>query len=316
METLEHEKPVQEVISTIEHLKKQNGDRPMFKKEIERLESKLEKLKTETYSKLTPWQRVQICRHNSRPRSLDYIQNCFEEFDELSGDRLFADDQALVGGLAKIEGIPCVVIAQERGSNTQERLKHNFGSMHPEGYRKALRLMKLAEKFHLPVISLVDTQGAFPGLGAEERGQGWAIASNLKEMSQLKTPMVVAIIGEGCSGGALGIGVGDIVGMMEHAYYSVISTEGCASIFFKDSTKKEEAASMLKLSAEEVLQAGVIDEVIPEPLGGAHHDKNAAYENLKNFLTDKLNLLKHLPIPILLEERYEKLRKMGDVKIP
>lgn len=311
MDILPHEKPIQEYIKTIEHLKKQSQDNPIFAAEILKLEQKLEKLKEKVYAELTPWQRVLICRHPSRPHSIDYIKNICEGFTELSGDRLYGEDHAIVGGVAKIAGVKCVIIGQEKGHDTESRVFRNFGMMNPEGFRKALRLMRLAEKFHLPIISLLDTPGAYPGLEAEERGQGWAIAHNLREMASIKTPIIVVVIGEGCSGGALGIGVGDTIGMLEHAYYSVISPEGCASILWKDASKNVDAASALKLNAENLLEHALIDTIIPEPLGGAHQDPKVVYDNVKQFVLDQWETLKRIPPNLLLEQRYLKFRKMG-----
>ena len=311
MEALPHEKQIQEYIKTIEHLKKQSQDNPIFKGEIRKLEQKLEKLKQKVYSELTPWQRVLICRHPARPHSVDYISSLFEKFVELAGDRTYRDDHAMIGGLATIGGIKCVVIGQEKGHDTESRVFRNFGMLSPEGFRKALRLMKLAEKFHLPVISLLDTPGAYPGLEAEERGQGWAIAQNLRDMMRINTPIIVVVIGEGCSGGALGMGVGDVVAMLEHAYYSVISPEGCASILWKDSAKNVEAATSLKLNSENLLELKIIDSIISEPLGGAHQDPQLTYRNVKQFLIEQLNILRRVPASLLLEQRYLKFRQMG-----
>lgn len=311
LEKLPHEKQIHEYVNTIEHLKKQSEDNPIFKDEIRKLEQKLEKQKQKIYSELTPWQRILISRHPSRPRALDYCLSMCEKFTELAGDRCYRDDHAIIGGLAYIQGIKCVLIGQEKGYDTESRVYRNFGMPNPEGFRKALRLMKLAEKFHLPIISFLDTPGAYPGLEAEERGQGWAIAQNLRDMSLIQTPIIVIVIGEGCSGGALGIGVGDVIGMLEHSYYSVISPEGCASILWKDSTKSIEAASSLKLNAENLLDLKIIDTIIQEPLGGAHHDPQQTYQNVKNFIVDQLNTLKRIPLKLLLEQRYLKFRQMG-----
>lgn len=313
MDILPHEKQIYEYIKTIEHLKKQNQSNPLFTSEINKLEQKLEALKQKVYSELTPWQRVMICRHTSRPHSIDYIKNLCSSYHELCGDRLFADDQAIVGGLAKIGDMKCVIIGQEKGHDTESRIRHNFGMMNPEGFRKAMRLMKLAEKFRLPVISMLDTAGANPCLEAEERGQGWAIAQNLRDMASLKTPIIVLVIGEGCSGGALGMGVGDVVAMLEHSYYSVISPEGCASILWKDSSKKSEAAEALKLNAENMLELNVIDAIIKEPLGGAHHNPKVVYDSVKKFLLEQWEVLRLIPNPILLEQRYNKFRRMGQI---
>lgn len=311
MDILSHEKQIHEYIKTIEHLKKQNQSNPLFSNEINKLEQKLESLKQKIYSELTPWQRVTICRHSSRPHTIDYIKGMCTDFHELCGDRLYGDDQSIIGGFAKIGELKCVIIGQEKGFDTESRIRHNFGMLNPEGFRKAMRLMRLAEKFQLPVISLLDTQGANPRLEAEERGQGWAIAQNLRDMAGLKTPIIVVVIGEGCSGGALGMGVGDVIGMLEHAYYSVISPEGCASILWKDASKKTEAAAALKLNAENMLELQIIDAIIQEPLGGAHHDPQLAFNNVKNFITEKWRILKMIPIEILLEQRYLKFRRMG-----
>lgn len=311
LETLAHEKQIQEYIKTIEHLKKQSQNNPLFHTEIRKLEQKLEKLKEKVYSELTPWQRIMICRHPARPHALDYIANLTSSFHELSGDRTFGDDPSLIGGLGIINGVKCVIIGQEKGYDTESRVKRNFGMVNPEGFRKALRLMHLAEKFNLPIISLVDTPGAQPILEAEERGQGWVIANNLREMARIKTPIIVMIIGEGCSGGALGIAVGDVVAMLEHAYYSVISPEGCAAILWKDSSKKEVAAEALKLNSEDLLDMGIIDAIIKEPLGGAHHDPQVAYNNVKQYILEQIQILKSISTDILLEQRYLKFRKMG-----
>jgi len=311
LDILQHEKQIQEYVKAIEHLKKQNQNNPLFNSEIRKLEQKLEKLKEKVYSELTPWQRVTICRHPSRPHTIDYLKNICESFHELFGDRTFRDDHAIIGGLAKIGGVKCMVIGQEKGFDTESRIYRNFGCVCPEGFRKALRLMKLAEKFNLPVVSLVDTQGAYPGLEAEERGQGWAIAQNLREMMRLKTPIIVVIIGEGCSGGALGIALGDTIGMLEHAYYSVISPEGCAAILWKDAGKSAEAAATLRLNAENLLEFQVIDAIIKEPLGGAHHQPLDACQSVKNFIVGQIPILKMLPLEILLEQRYLKFRKIG-----
>lgn len=311
MDILPHEKQIYEYIKTIEHLKKQNQSNPLFTAEINKLEQKLESLKQKVYSELTPWQRVMIARHTSRPHTVDYIKSLCTSFHEMCGDRLFADDQAIVGGLAKIGDMKCVIIGQEKGSDTEGRIKHNFGMMNPEGFRKAMRLMKLAERFKLPVVSLLDTAGANPQLEAEERGQGWAIASNLRDMAALKTPIIVVIIGEGFSGGALGMGVGDVVAMLEHACYSVISPEGCASILWKDASKKSDAAEALKLNAENMLDLNIIDAIINEPLGGAHHDPKQACDNVKRYILEQWEILRMIPTEILLEQRYTKFRRMG-----
>lgn len=311
---LPHEKQISEYIKTIEHLKKQNLENPLFSSEILKLEQKLQQLKHDIYAKLTPWQRVQICRHPGRPHTLDYIKHLCESFHELCGDRTYGDDRAIIGGIAKIGGMKCVLIGQEKGNDTETRVKHNFGMLNPEGFRKALRLVKMAEKFNLPVVSLLDTPGAHPGLEAEERGQGWAIALNLREMSQVATPIIVIVIGEGCSGGALGMGIGDVIGMLEHAYYSVISPEACASILWKDPSMKIQAATALQLNSENLLQFEIIDEVIPEPQGGAHQNPEEMYRLVKKFILEQWNQLKNIPKELLVEQRYMKFRRMGGSK--
>lgn len=309
---LDHEKQVCDYEQTIARLKEQDKINGIWTdEEIVKLENKLEQLKTKVYSELSPWERVNICRHPNRPRSIDYIQNLCENFTEVFGDRQFSDDRSIISGMGTIAGKKFVIIAQEKGCDTESRLYRNFGMPHPEGYKKALRIMKLAAKFDLPVLSLLDTPGAYPGLAAEERGQGWAIANNLREMSQLPTPVIIVLIGEGCSGGALGMGVGDVIGMLEHSYYSVISPEGCASILWHDAAKNEEAAKMLKMQAEDLVKLGVVDTTIDEPQGGAHHSPNIVYENVKTFILKQREILKALSKQELLEKRYQKFRKIG-----
>lgn len=312
MSILEHEKQIFECEQTIARVKSQNQSHPlMTQEEIKKLDRKLEELKEDVYSNLEPWDRVAISRHPDRPHSLDYIKNVFDEFEEISGDRAFKDDHAIVAGFVKLGSQKFVVVGQEKGKDTESRLYRNFGMPHPEGYRKALRAMQLAEKFQIPIITFLDTPGAFAGLSAEERGQGWAIANNLLQMSRLKVPVIVVLIGEGCSGGALGIGIGDVIGMLEHSYYSVISPEGCASILWKDASKNVEASSALKMQAEDLFRFGVIDEIIKEPLGGAHHDPQVAYENVKSFISHQINELQNIPRDVLVERRYQKFRKIG-----
>nr|CRI42527.1 Acetyl-coenzyme A carboxylase carboxyl transferase subunit alpha [Chlamydia pneumoniae] len=312
MELLPHEKQVVEYEKAIAEFKEKNKKNSLLSSsEIQKLEKRLDKLKEKIYSDLTPWERVQICRHPSRPRTVNYIEGMCEEFVELCGDRTFRDDPAVVGGFVKIQGQRFVLIGQEKGCDTASRLHRNFGMLCPEGFRKALRLGKLAEKFGLPVVFLVDTPGAYPGLTAEERGQGWAIAKNLFELSRLATPVIIVVIGEGCSGGALGMAVGDSVAMLEHSYYSVISPEGCASILWKDPKKNSEAASMLKMHGENLKQFGIIDTVIKEPIGGAHHDPALVYSNVREFIIQEWLRLKDLAIEELLEKRYEKFRSIG-----
>lgn len=312
VDLLPHEKQIYEYIKMIEHLKKQNQNNLLFNSEIQRLEQKLVQLKTNIYANLTPWERVQISRHPARPHAIDYIENISDSFHELCGDRLYADDSAIVGGLAIIRGHKCMIIGQEKGKDTESRVARNFGMPHPEGFRKALRLMKLAEKFNLPTVTMLDTPGAFPGLEAEERGQGVAIALNLREMAKIETPIIVLLIGEGSSGGALGMGLGDVVGMLEHAYYSVISPEGCASILWKDPTKNIDAAKSLRLNAENLKQFSVIDTIIREPLGGAHYNPQEAYESVTNFIIEQINILKRIPKKLLTEQRYLKFRGLGE----
>lgn len=312
MTVLAHEKQILEVQQTLTRLKEQNQRNPLFsQEEFHKLEKKLASLKEKVYAELKPWDRVGICRHPQRPHAIDYFQNLADEFVELFGDRIFQDDHSIIAGLAVIDGEKFVVIGQEKGKDTESRIFRNFGMPHPEGYRKAMRCMNLAAKFNLPVITFLDTPGAYPGLTAEERGQGWAIANNLWEMARLPTPIIVILIGEGCSGGALGLGVGDVIGMMEHSYYSVISPEGCASILWKDASKNAVAASALKMHVEDLLELAVVDQMIPEPLGGAHVDPKQAFLNVKLFIKEQWNLLKTVPIDTLVENRYQKFRKMG-----
>jgi acetyl-CoA carboxylase carboxyl transferase subunit alpha len=312
MTVLPHEKQILEVEQTLCKLKEQNKANPLFSHdEFHKMEKKLQLLKEKVYSELKAWDRVAICRHPQRPHTIDYIQNLADEFVELFGDRTYQDDHAIIAGLAVIDGEKFVVIGQEKGKDTESRIFRNFGMPHPEGYRKAMRCMNLAAKFNLPVITLLDTPGAYPGLTAEERGQGWAIANNLWEMARLPTPIIVILIGEGCSGGALGMGVGDVIGMMEHSYYSVISPEGCASILWKDAGKNAVAATALKMHVEDLLALGIVDQMIPEPLGGAHLDPKMAYASVKTFIKEQWSGLKSVPIDILLENRYQKFRKMG-----
>ena len=280
-------------------------------KELERLKRRLEKLRKEVYARLTPWQKVKLTKHPQRPYVLDYIELLFEDFMELHGDRRFEDDPAMVGGMALFHGEPCMVIGTQKGRDTKQKLFRNFGMPKPEGYRKALRLMKVAEKFSRPIFSFIDVVGAFPGIEAEERGQAEAIAYNLREMARLKVPVIVTITGEGGSGGALGIGVGDRVFMQEYAYYSVISPEGCAAILWKDQNKVEEAANALKITSQDLKQLGLVDDVIPEPEGGAHNDFQMAATYLDEKLTQALAELKSISLPQLLEERYQRFRALG-----
>jgi acetyl-CoA carboxylase carboxyl transferase subunit alpha len=312
--TLEFEKPIAELEQTLEALQKQAEEQKIdLSAQIRAIEEKLETTKKEIFSHLSAWQRVQLARHPRRPYMLDYLQRIATQFIELHGDRCFADDRAIVGGLATIEQHRVMVIGQQKGRDTKENLMRNFGSPHPEGYRKALRLMKLAEKFQLPLVSFIDTPGAYPGVGAEERHVAEAIAVNLREMMTLKVPTVAVVIGEGGSGGALGIGVCDRVLILENAYYSVISPEGCAAILWKDRANAAQAAEALKLTAKDLLELGVVDEVLPEPLGGAHRDYDLAAATVKKAIVRHLEKLAEMKIPELLEARYKKYRKMGEL---
>lgn len=305
------EKQIHEYIKTIEQLKKQAKDNSSFLKEVQQLEKKVEALKIKVYSELSPWDRVLIARHPNRPHSVDYIRSICTNFFELHGDRTYRDDPSVVGGLAMIDSMHVMIIGQEKGSDTSDRLFRNFGMVSPEGFRKAMRLMKLAEGLRLPIITLLDTPGAYPGLEAEERGQGRVIAENLQAMFEIKVPIISVVIGEGCSGGALGMGVGDVIAMLEHSYYTVISPEGCASILWKDSTKKQLAAETLRLNVENLLELEIVDDCIKEPLGGAHNNLAQNYANVKQYLIDKLAHLGTLPVDFLIEKRYMKFRSMG-----
>ena len=310
--TLDFERPLLELERQIEEMKRVTGDSAVdVSKELAALERKLAELRGDIYKNLTPMQRVQVARHPKRPYTLDYVNTVFTDFVELHGDRLFRDDPAIVGGWARLDGMSVMVIGHQKGRDTKENLHRNFGMAHPEGYRKALRLMGLAEKFGAPVITLVDTPGAYPGLGAEERGQAEAIARNLVEMATLRTPIVTAVIGEGGSGGALAVGLADRVLMFENSVYSVISPEGCAAILWKDATQRERAAEALKITADDLLELGVIDEIIPEPAGGAHADPESAAEALGDALRRHARLLRKTKIEKLLKRREEKYLSMG-----
>ena len=312
MAGLDFEKPIIELEKKIQELKSFISDKRIdLSSELSRLEDKLEHLKKDTYSNLTAWQRVQLARHPQRPYTLDYIQMLLSDFIELHGDRAFSDDKAIVCGFAKFNNQKIVIIGHQKGRDTKENLKRNFGCAHPEGYRKALRVMQLAENFDLPIIVFIDTPGAYPGIGAEERGQSQAIALNLREMSQITVPIIAIVNGEGGSGGALGIGVADRVCVLENAYYSVISPEGCAAILWKDGAKAPEAAEALKLTAQDLLKTDIIDEVVLEPLGGAHHDPQKTAENIKESINKNLKSLKALDKDELLKLRYKKYRDMG-----
>ncbi len=309
---LEFEKPIFDLEQKLEEIKRHvHGQDINLDPEVKRMQEKIEATKKEVYANLTAWQRVQIARHSARPFFLDYVGDAFSDFVELKGDRLFGDDASMPGGLAKIDDIKCVVVGQQKGRDVKENVLRNFGSPHPEGYRKALRIMRMGEKFKLPVVSLIDTPGAYPGVGAEERHIAESIAVNLREMMVLRTPIVAIVIGEGGSGGALGIGVADRVLMLENAYYSVISPEGCAAILWKHRKHAPEAAEALKLNAAELLKLGLIDEIVPEPMGGAHREPAVAAANLKAAIVGALRELEKIPTDKLLKQRYEKFRKMG-----
>ncbi len=307
---LDFEKPIVELEAKLEEMKKYS-DNLDIEKEIIRIEGKVKQLKEELFKDLSRWQRVQLARHPDRPFTLDYILAMTESFVELHGDRLFKDDKAIVGGLAQLANHKVVILGHQKGRDTKSNLYRNFGMPNPEGYRKALRLMKLAEKFNKPVITMLDTPGAYPGLEAEERGQAEAIAKNLFEMSRLKVPIIVVIIGEGASGGALGIGVGDRILMLENCWYSVISPESCSSILWRSWEYKEQAAEALKLTAPDLLEQKIIDRIVPEPMGGAHKDHKQAAEILKNILIEELNELVKIKPEKLIANRLEKFGAMG-----
>jgi len=307
---LDFEKPLLELEEKLAQMRAV-ADQLNIAAELEQLEQRVEQLRRQIYGSLTRWQRVQIARHPERPYTLDYVQHVFSDFVELHGDRCFGDDPAIVGGLARFEGQTVVVVGHQKGRTTQENLRRNFGMPNPEGYRKALRLFRLAEKFRKPLITFLDTPGAFPGIEAEERGQAEAIARNLYEMARLQTPILVIVIGEGGSGGALGIGVGDRVLMLQYAWYSVIAPESCSSILWRSWDFKEQAAEELELCAEDLLRLGVIDRVVPEPLGGAHRDPEQMYRILRDVLREELALLTAVPLEELVRARREKFFRMG-----
>lgn len=314
---LDFEKPIAELETKIGELREYSTDNVDFSSEISKLEKKADKLKKEIFSNLTRWQRTQLARHANRPYSLDYIDRIFTDWFEVHGDRNFRDDPALVCGFARIEGKPCCVIGHQKGRNTKEKVMRNFAMPNPEGYRKALRVMQMADQFGLPIFTFVDTPGAFPGIGAEERGQAEAIARNLREMAMLKVPVIVTVTGEGGSGGALAIAVGNRVLMMQYSVYAVISPEGCAAILWGDGSKGAQAAEALKLTAQDVDSLKtVIDDVIPEPLGGAHQDHDQAAEILKEYLLKHLTELEEYSPEGLVEQRYQRFRAMSEVEEP
>jgi len=308
--TYDFEKPIVEMEREIEDLSSRKEE-PGIARKIKALEQKLEKTRIEIYANLTPWQRVQLARHMARPHSLDYIKAIFANFTEVHGDRGFADDLALVTGFGMFEDQPVTIMGQQKGKDTKENLARNFGMMHPEGYRKAMRVMRTGEKFHLPIIIFIDTPGAYPGIGAEERGQAEAIARNIRDMFTITVPIIIIIIGEGASGGALGIGVGDVTLMLENAWYCVISPEGCASILWRDRAMAARSAEALKLTAPDLLKLGVIDEIVPEPLGGAHRDPKTIFETVRQVIHQHLFALMKIPPDTLLQSRSGKYRKMG-----
>lgn len=309
---LEFEKPLREMVKQLDELRQRSIETNVdLARDIQAIETRIEAVQRDIYSHLTPWQRVQIARHPKRPHALDYVAMVCEDFQELHGDRQFSDDRALVGGTAFFDGQSVMIIAQQKGRDTKEKIARNFGMPQPEGYRKALRLMRMAEKFGLPVISFIDTPGAYPGVGSEERHVSEAIAVNLREMAMLRTPSISVIVGEGGSGGALGIGVTDRVLAFENSYYSVISPEGCAAILWKDGAAAPKAADALKLDADHLKELGVADEVITEPPGGAHHDPAAAGTSLKSVLQKYIKDLASLSIVELLDRRYERYRRLG-----
>lgn len=310
---LDFERPIAELEKKISDMKDFSvGENISLEGEIASLTRKLEKLRSDIYSSLSRWQKVQLARHPKRPYTLDYVRLMTSGFIELHGDRSFADDKAVVGGFATIDDHRVVLVGQQKGRDTRDKLYRNFGMAHPEGYRKALRLFRLAEKFELPVVILIDTPGAFPGIGAEERGQAEAIACNIREMSRLRVPIVVVIVGEGASGGALGIGIGDWVAMLQYSWYSVISPEACAAILWRDAAHGPEAAEALRLTSEDVLQLGIVDTVIPEPAGGAQRDPEAAAVMVKQEIKAALQRLLTIPVEELLQQRVQKYRRMGE----
>ena len=310
--SLEFEKPLLDLEKQLEEIVKSSHDSDLdFSTEIKAIEKKIEQTKRDVYSDLTPWQKVQLSRHPNRPYSIDYIERIFEDFEELHGDRSFMDDAAIVGGPATIDSQKVMVIAQQKGRNTTDNLKRNFGCPNPEGYRKALRLMKMGNKFGLPIISIVDTPGAFPGIGAEERHVAEAIAVNLREMAGFEVPIVSIVIGEGGSGGALGIAVANKVLILENAYYSVISPEGCAAILWKDRAFSSNAAESLKLDASQLLESGIVDEIISEPIGGAHRDWDQTSQSIKKSIKTNLKSLNIKSPSEIVSERYDKFRVVG-----
>ena len=311
---LEFEKPISDLENKIESLRENKANEESVHNEISSLSLKIENLTKEIYEGLSIWQKVQVARHPHRPHFSDYIENIFTDFDELHGDRLFGDDQAIIGGPAKFKGQPVVIIGHEKGKSTADKISRNFGMSQPEGYRKASRLMKLAEDFSMPIITFIDTPGAYPGIESEERGMSEAIAKNLSVMSALKVPIIVIITGEGGSGGALAIGVGDHISMMQYSIYSVASPEACASIVWRDNAKAQEAAEAMKLDAKNLLDFGLIDNIIEEPLGGAHRDSKKASSLIAQEIDDNLKRLNEISIDELIEQRYKKIMSYGSIQ--
>jgi acetyl-CoA carboxylase carboxyl transferase subunit alpha len=315
LQYLDFERPIVDLESRLEQLRRlDDGTNKNLREEAEKLEKKIVKIRKEIFSNLTRWQITQLARHPNRPYMLDYVNHCFKNFLEIHGDRSFRDDPSIVAGFAELDSEKVMLIGQQKGRNTTEKISRNFGMAHPEGYRKALRLMKLAEKFRIPVVTFIDTPGAFPGLGAEERGQSEAIARNLLEMAKLETPIVVIVIGEGGSGGALALGIGDEILMMEYAIYSVISPEGCASILWRDTASAETAAEMMKITAPDLKKFGVVDRILPEPVGGAHRDHNEAANTVRAALLESLESVRSISVRKLLDRRYAKYREIGRIK--
>ena len=310
---LDFEQPIADLEQKILDLKDSDLDEGAIQSEVIRLNESIMKTTEKIYSDLSPWQNVQVARHPERPHFSDYIERITEEFDELHGDRHFSDDRAVIGGIGSIGEYKVMFIGHEKGRSTDEKILHNFGMSQPEGYRKACRLMELAERFSMPIVTLVDTPGAYPGIDSEERGQSEAIAHNLRVMSSLKTPIIVNVVGEGGSGGALALGVGDHITMLEHSTYSVASPEACASIVWRDSNKADQAAEAMKLNADSILELGLIDEIITEPLGGAHRNYDQASSNLSKVILKNLDELTKLPLDVLIEKRYERLMSYGSI---
>ena len=312
---LDFEQPIAELEAKIQELRHAStGQAFNIDEEIARLKDKLRLKTAEIFKNLSPWQVSQLARHPSRPYTLDYVGAMCDEFHELAGDRAYADDAAIVGGIGRIDGRPIAIIGHQKGRDTKTKIRRNFGMPRPEGYRKALRIMKLAERFRLPILTLIDTAGAYPGVGAEERGQSEAIARNLLEMAELRVPVVCTVIGEGGSGGALAIGVGDRTLMLEYSTYSVITPEGCASILWRSAEKAKDAAEALGLTAPRLAELGLIDQIIAEPLGGAHRDPPAMADKLKQVVMGQFDILERIDVPTLLEQRYQRLRKYGAYK--